>query len=548
MGKRIGKYQLKETIGQGAYGKVKLAVDTKGAVHREYAVKIINRSQMQDEGLSSNLRKEIDTMRKLQHKHVVQLIEVLRDKSSTYLVMELVQGGELFDKLQGGCTFAADVARRYFQQIAAAIVHCHARGVVHRDLKPENILLDAEDNIKITDFGLASWCLDPGSGKKQLLQTQCGTPAYSAPQILQGVQYDGAKVDAWSCGVILFVMLCGRLPFDSPSNLSLTAAICKGDFHIPEYVPEGAAEIIRGLLEVDETNRLHLQDVLKCSWCADGFPSELCPEQPEVNMLSPPSAANTPRPSSGLVLTPRDVLLGPGVHDSLDCAVATSIQASAPRGTGSRRNSACHPNLVQVPPSKFLSAFFFLGATSAGVHCPSEFVVNGTADSVVTAVTKALEELECAPKCRAGRSSRTQDVKRVTDNRVRVMDDAMCCDLACTFAAGPVTFSCQMFVAVGDMVLVQLRRLRGEVEQFTSLFESVCSAVRPKPATPEQPNTSHENEPSTSVTVVSPPTQQETADQPKPRRTRSWNAMVLEEEPAQATAPKRTHSAMVFEE
>jgi len=163
------------------------------------------------EGMESQLKREIAIMKILKHKNVIQLKEVLQSQNNIYIVLELITGGELFDKIVKAKKFPENVARRYFQQLISAMDYCHNNGIAHRDLKPENILLDAEGNVKISDFGLSNFSnLDP----TYLMQTTCGTPNYVAPEVLSAKGYVGFRADVWSAGVILYVMLCGCLPFE----------------------------------------------------------------------------------------------------------------------------------------------------------------------------------------------------------------------------------------------------------------------------------------------------------------------------------------------
>ena len=138
---------------------------------------------------------------------------MLASRSKIYIVLELVVGGELFDRIVREKRFDEGKARRYFRQLIAGVAYCHARGIFHRDLKPENLLLDEAGDIRITDFGLSSLFTGPeDAGRASLLYTTCGTPNYVAPEILADKGYDGRSADVWSCGVILFVMHAGHLP------------------------------------------------------------------------------------------------------------------------------------------------------------------------------------------------------------------------------------------------------------------------------------------------------------------------------------------------
>ncbi|MQL41428.1 hypothetical protein EI012_26330, partial [Escherichia coli] len=146
------------------------------------------------------------------HPNVVKIFEVMASKTKIYIVLELVNGGELFDKIAKNGRLKEDEARSYFQQLINAVDYCHSRGVYHRDLKPENLLLDSNGVLKVSDFGLSTYAQQ----ENELLRTAGGTPNYVAPEVLNDRGYDGATADLWSCGVILFVLVAGYLPFDDP--------------------------------------------------------------------------------------------------------------------------------------------------------------------------------------------------------------------------------------------------------------------------------------------------------------------------------------------
>jgi BR serine/threonine kinase len=165
--------------------------------------------------------------------------------------MEFVSGGELFDYLVKKTRLTTKEARKFFKQIISALDFCHSHLICHRDLKPENLLLDDKLNIKIADFGMASLQVD-GS----MLETSCGSPHYACPEVIKGEKYDGRKADVWSCGVILYALLVGALPFDDDNLKLLLEKIKKGSFQIPSYVPPECQQLIRGMVEIDPNKRL----------------------------------------------------------------------------------------------------------------------------------------------------------------------------------------------------------------------------------------------------------------------------------------------------
>ncbi|KAI8337592.1 kinase-like domain-containing protein, partial [Chlamydoabsidia padenii] len=176
------------------------------------AVKIISKTYLTFNATTERaVKREIAVMKLIQHPHIVRLIDVIdvQDSSNLYLILEYVQGGELFEYLITKGRLSEKDARKHFQQIIFGMDFCHRHLICHRDLKPENLLLDEGLNIKIADFGMAS--LQPSG---TLLETSCGSPHYASPEIVTGVPYNGTASDTWSCGVILYALLCGHLPFD----------------------------------------------------------------------------------------------------------------------------------------------------------------------------------------------------------------------------------------------------------------------------------------------------------------------------------------------
>ena len=170
-------------------------------------------------------------------------------------------GGELFDYIVAHGRMSEDKARRFFQQIVCAVEYCHRHKIVHRDLKPENLLLDERLNVKIADFGLSNIMTDGN-----FLKTSCGSPNYAAPEVISGKLYAGPEVDVWSCGVILYVLLCGKLPFDDEYIPSLFKKIQQGNYSVPSYLSPGAVRLIRRMLQVSPVQRITVQEIRQDPW------------------------------------------------------------------------------------------------------------------------------------------------------------------------------------------------------------------------------------------------------------------------------------------
>nr|XP_019569185.1 PREDICTED: serine/threonine-protein kinase SIK3 isoform X2 [Rhinolophus sinicus] len=200
-------------------------------------------------------------MKMLCHPHIIRLYQVMETERMIYLVTEYASGGEIFDHLVAHGRMAEKEARRKFKQIVAAVFFCHCRNIVHRDLKAENLLLDANLNIKIADFGFSN-LFTPG----QLLKTWCGSPPYAAPELFEGKEYDGPKVDIWSLGVVLYVLVCGALPFDGSTLQNLRARVLSGKFRIPFFMSTECEHLIRHMLVLDPNKRLSMEQICKHKW------------------------------------------------------------------------------------------------------------------------------------------------------------------------------------------------------------------------------------------------------------------------------------------
>ncbi|CAN8025228.1 calcium/calmodulin-dependent protein kinase type 1 [Ixodes scapularis] len=265
------KYEFKDLLGTGAFSQVVLAEsrDTPGVMH---AIKCIDKKALK--GKEDSLENEIKVLRRLKHPNIVQLLETYEDKNKVYLVMELVTGGELFDRIVEKGSYTEKDASDLIRQILEAVDYMHSQGVVHRDLKPENLLYycpEEESKIMISDFGLSKM---EDSG---IMATACGTPGYVAPEVLAQKPY-GKAVDVWSIGVIAYILLCGYPPFYDESDANLFAQILKGEFEFDspywDEISDSAKDFIRHLICVDVERRYTCRQALAHPWISGNTASD----------------------------------------------------------------------------------------------------------------------------------------------------------------------------------------------------------------------------------------------------------------------------------
>ncbi|THG04283.1 hypothetical protein TEA_027257 [Camellia sinensis var. sinensis] len=287
----IGKYQIGRTIGEGTFAKVKLAINTDNSQY--VAIKIINKHMVMENNLTYQVQSEIRTMKLLHHPNIVRIHEVIGTRTKIYIVMEYVSGGQLSDKMSYINRLNERDARKHFQQLIDAVDYCHCRGVYHRDLKvrmkpsslsyyhvvsqisarermeidmefhiqPQNLLLDSQGNLKVSDFGLSA-LRKPGD----LLSTVCGSPSYVAPELLANRGYEGAAADVWSCGVILYELLAGYLPFDERSLMNLYRKISRAEYTFPEWFTESQKKLISRILEPNPQKRITTPEIIDHQW------------------------------------------------------------------------------------------------------------------------------------------------------------------------------------------------------------------------------------------------------------------------------------------
>ncbi|KAI9244448.1 kinase-like domain-containing protein [Sporodiniella umbellata] len=263
--KEIGDYILGKTIGRGASGRVKVGIHQQTG--EKVAIKMISRIQLSASSSTSRaVQRELAILQLLHHPHLVDLRQVLQDSNYVYFVMEYLEGGELFHYLAEQGRLEESKARHLFSQLISALHWCHAHHISHRDLKPENILLDKDRvHLKIADFGMAA--LQP---LNVLLKTSCGSPHYASPEIVKGKKYDGPLTDVWSCGVILYAMVTGRLPFDDEQMGRLLAKIKRGKYRpLPGYVSQDLQDLIQRMLVIDPHQRLTIAEISTHPWLAN---------------------------------------------------------------------------------------------------------------------------------------------------------------------------------------------------------------------------------------------------------------------------------------
>mmetsp|Transcript_48395 Transcript_48395/g.96852 ORF Transcript_48395/g.96852 Transcript_48395/m.96852 type:complete len:402 (-) Transcript_48395:16-1221(-) len=281
--KFVGSYILDKTLGVGATGKVKLAKHSKTG--EKVGVKIIRKDLFYDKpSLRIKVQREISVMKLMYHPHVIKIFDVLEDSKYLFLIIEYAYRGELFNFLVEKRRIQNKEALKFFQQIISGLEYCHKHRICHRDLKLENILLDTDYNIKIADFGMASL-----SVPNAMLKTFCGSPHYASPEVVSNEPYNGIKADIWSCGVILYALLIGKLPFDE-ENDNIRRLFNKIRFEparIPKTIPPDCRDLIRAILTINPDKRITIEKIKIHPWFKSAPLPESCriPIQ-NINMAS----------------------------------------------------------------------------------------------------------------------------------------------------------------------------------------------------------------------------------------------------------------------
>ncbi|CAK59336.1 unnamed protein product (macronuclear) [Paramecium tetraurelia] len=266
----IGQYTFDQgkTLGEGTFGKVKLA--THQITQEKVAIKILEKSKIVDASDIERVTREIQILKQIRHPNLVQLYEIIETQKQLFLVMEYVNGGELFDYIVQNQRLRDAEAAKLFGQLIQGIEYMHKLRIVHRDLKPENLMLENKQRVKIIDFGLSNLYAND-----ELLKTACGSPCYAAPEMIAGKKYNGLNSDIWSAGVILFAMLAGHLPFEEANTNLLYKKILAGEYKCPNTISLPAKNLIAGILQTDPLKRYTITDIRRHPWMTNNYKAPL---------------------------------------------------------------------------------------------------------------------------------------------------------------------------------------------------------------------------------------------------------------------------------
>ncbi|WZZ01173.1 hypothetical protein YC2023_073501 [Brassica napus] len=400
----FGKYEIGRLLGKGTFAKVYNAKHI--TTGESVAIKIINKDHvMKRNGMMDQIKREISIMKLVRHPNIVELKEVMATKTKIFFVMEFVRGGELFAKVVKG-KLKEDAARRYFQQLISAVDFCHSRGVSHRDLKPENLLVDENGDLKVSDFGLSA--LPEQLLQDGLLHTQCGTPAYVAPEVLRKKGYDGAKADIWSCGVVLYVLLAGYLPFQDENLMNMYRKIFKAEFDFPPWFSPEARRLISKLLVVDPEKRISIPAITRTPWFRKSFKA------------------------------PMITVLNDGEEEE---------------------DGAAAPAVVVSP--KFFNAFEFISSMSSGFDLSSLFESKRKVRSMFTSRWSAAEIMG---KMEGIGKEMGMKVKRTKDFKVRMQGKT-------EGRKGQITVTAEVFEVAPEVAVVELCKSAGDTLEYNKLYE-----------------------------------------------------------------------------
>jgi serine/threonine protein kinase len=251
----LSDYEIKETIGKGTFSIVKLGINK--ATNEKVAIKILKKKKMQRKKDKSRLDREISILKRLHHINVIKIHKITEEIDNYYIVMEYCENGELFNYIVAHQRLSEEETAYFFYQLINGLDYIHHKNIVHRDLKPENLLLSQGNVLKIVDFGLSNYYYPDG----KLLSTPCGSPCYASPEMVCGNKYNGFRIDIWSCGIIIFAMICGYLPFEDSNNEILFQKIMKCKVDYPDYLSDDVLDIMNKIIVIDPNKRITIEQI-----------------------------------------------------------------------------------------------------------------------------------------------------------------------------------------------------------------------------------------------------------------------------------------------
>ncbi|NP_001104940.2 protein kinase 4 [Zea mays] len=454
-GPLMGKYELGRLLGHGTFAKVYHArhVDTGDNV----AIKVLDKEKAVKSGLVPHIKREIAVLRRVRHPNIVHLFEVMATKTKIYFVMELVRGGELFSRVSKG-RLREDTARRYFQQLVSAVGFCHARGVFHRDLKPENLLVDEQGNLKVSDFGLSA--VAEQFRPDGLLHTFCGTPAYVAPEVLGRRGYDGAKADVWSCGVILFVLMAGYLPFHDKNIMAMYKKIYKGEFRCARWFSKDLTSLLMRILHTNPNTRITLPEIMESRWFKKGFkPVKFYIEDDQLHNviddedglldMGPAGPVPPPLPPPPPPLPPPKVdgdESGSDSDSSISSCPASMLSDESQRPRGS------------LPRPASLNAFDII-SFSRGFNLSGLFEEKG--DEVRFISAEPMSDI----------ITKLEDIAKLKSFKLRRKDWRICLEGTREGVKGPLTIGAEIFELTPPLVMVEVKKKAGDNEEYENFCD-----------------------------------------------------------------------------
>ena len=290
---KVGDYIIKNTIGRGAFGKVKLGIHI--PTHKKVAIKILEKSKILENDDLIRVKREFEMLSKFNHPNVIMVTEIFETPTKYYSVMEYCKGGELFNYMVKKVRLTENESSFFFYQLINGLEYIHSLNIVHRDLKPENLLLNQNKILKIIDFGLSNYF--GKNDNMELLITPCGSPCYASPEMINGNKYDGYKIDIWASGIILYAMLCGYLPFEGCNDDILFKRIVKCKYCLPKNLSDDSKDLISKILVTDPEKRISIKEIKKHPFYIKGkklfdkkfennFQTQITPQNNEIQMTN----------------------------------------------------------------------------------------------------------------------------------------------------------------------------------------------------------------------------------------------------------------------